>query len=80
MLKAVNTQRMVEIGKAAALEYEQQTGHADYSCSMRRIHNRNCVVSTVRPLLLMLQIDLAVLPQEQRMSFLRILARKTAAH
>lgn len=47
---------------------------------MRRIHNRNCVVSTVRPLLLMLQIDLAVLPQEQRMSFLRILARVAAAH
>ena len=61
MLKAVNTQRMLEIGKAAALEYEGQTND-DYSSSMRRIYNRNCFVSTVRPMLLMVQIDLNVLP------------------
>ncbi len=80
MLKAVNTQRMLEIGKAAALEYESLTENSDYSSSIRRIYSRNCVASTVRPMLLMLQIDLEVLPKEQRMSFLRILTRIAAAH
>lgn len=54
LLMQVNTARMVEVGKAAALEYERNgQGAADYSTSVGRVYSRNCLVSTVRPLLVM---------------------------
>lgn len=62
LLRETNRARMLEVGKAVALEYEQmlsKTGQAniDYSNSVGRGYQRNCLVSTVRPLLLMIQVD-----------------------
>lgn len=75
LLTQVNRCRMVEVGKAAALEYEKSLGMLDYSSSVSRVHSRNCLVSTVRPTLLMVQIDLDLLAEDQRMPFLRILTK-----
>lgn len=62
LLRETNKARLLEVGKAAALEYEHmlnRTGKAniDYSSSVGRAYQRNCLVSTVRPLLLMIQVD-----------------------
>lgn len=67
---------MIEIGKAASFEFEKNIQNSgDYSTSVSRIFTRNCLVSTLRPLLLMVQIDLDILKEDQRMPFLRILTK-----
>lgn len=75
LLREVNKARMIEVGKAAALEFEQRTETIqDYTMSVARSYQRNCLVSTLRPLLLMVQVDVSILEENQRMSFVRILA------
>lgn len=44
---------MLELGKVAALDYEKQQTNVDYSSSVGRQYSRTCVVSTGRPMLLM---------------------------
>lgn len=73
LLKSANKSRMEELGKAAALEFELASKlPIDYSNSVQRLYRRNCVVSTLRPMLLMVQMDLSVLKSDQRLPFLKI--------
>lgn len=53
---------MIELGKTAALEYERfetKSGKVfDYLESMERFYVRQCIVSTQRPMLLFLSLNL----------------------
>jgi hypothetical protein len=68
---------MQELGKAACAEFEQKVEgrnqQIDYSNSVARVYHRNCVVTTHRPMLIFVQVDLNTLPTEQQMSYLKIL-------
>lgn len=73
LLKTANKSRMEELGKAAALEFELASSvPTDYTSSVQRLYRRNCVVSTLRPMLLMIQVNLSVLKSDQRIAFLKI--------
>jgi hypothetical protein len=77
LLFSVNKSRMQELGKAACAEFEQnvesRSQQIDYSNSVARVYHRNCIVSTHRPMLIFVQVDLNSLPPEQQMSYLKIL-------
>lgn len=60
LLKAVASARNSELGKIAALEYEALLNdHEDYSASVKRSYNRNSIVSSLKPLALLVQINLS---------------------
>jgi hypothetical protein len=65
-----------ELGKAAALDYERfmvrtRGDFVDYDESVEKLHNRQCVVASNRPLLLFVQVSLdQFASQEQRLSYL----------
>ena len=63
LLKGAHTARVNELGKLAALEYERHLaaagGEDDYTLSMRRVYQRTSLISTLRPMLLFVSIDVS---------------------
>jgi hypothetical protein len=62
LLEQTNRARCVELGKTAALEYERfeaaKGKQVDYTASMERLHVRQCIVSTQRPMLLFVAVNI----------------------
>jgi predicted AAA+ superfamily ATPase len=63
------------IGKAAAYEYENACGLGDYSTSVSRTYQKQSLISTLRPVMIFVQVDLLCLSDKdnQREAFLNIL-------
>ena len=63
LLMGANKARVNELGKLAALEYERHLvasgGQEDYTTSMGRVYQRSSLISTLRPMLLFVSVDLS---------------------
>ena len=59
LLKSAVDARNSQLGRLAALEYEQVTEDVnDYTSSIKRFYQRNSMVSTLNPMMLLVQIKL----------------------
>ena len=59
LLKEITKVRLEELGKVAAVEYEKAYGDLeDYTSSVRRLYQRQSVVSNLKPIKLLLRVDI----------------------
>ncbi|CDW86567.1 dihydroorotate dehydrogenase [Stylonychia lemnae] len=72
--------RNSELGKLAALEYElaDQDLYRDYTFSLRRYYQRNSMISTLKPMMIFLQISLNYVQDKQK--FLATIISKCKIH
>jgi hypothetical protein len=89
LLKAVVTARNQELGRIAAFEYEQVTNDlTDYTTSVARQYQRNSIISSLRPMLLFLEIRLDDLllsgktqaSEEKALKIVKTITEKCLAH
>jgi hypothetical protein len=72
LLKSVVDARNMELGRLAAFEYEQVTqDNQDYSASVKRNYLRNSIVSTLKPMMIFVQVS-----ENSSSNFLEILVKK----
>jgi hypothetical protein len=75
--------RNLELGRLAAFEYEAQTNDlSDYTSSVKRFYQRGSLVSTLTPMMLLVQIKLPHSPNEESKSqrFIASLTSKCLQH
>ena len=89
LMSQTNRARLVELGKSAALDFERfeakQGKTFDYSESVERLYVRQCIVSTQRPMLLFIAVNLEDLsPSDfshaQKLKFLEGLVSACTQH
>ena len=61
LLLQANKARVNELGKVAAIDYEKHIskteGDPDYSTSIKRMYTRTAVISSLKPMMIMVEID-----------------------
>eukprot|EP00347_Sterkiella_histriomuscorum_P008738 403343941 len=79
LLNEVIKSRNTELGKIAAYEYELKSNDSpDYSTSVSKSYLRNSIISTLKPQMLFLQVDINNLPNQE--TFLNSLISKCKQH
>jgi hypothetical protein len=85
LISETNKARVNELGKIAALEYEKLTEgpNFDFSTSVRRVYQRTTLISSVKPLKLMIEIDpnsAGFISEDSCRAFIRLLTHKCLDH
>jgi len=85
LLKNAHQARVNELGKAAAFEFEKYQTNVkrmplDYSTSIQRSYQRNSMLSTLRPLLVFVEVDLDHAKIKNKAEFLERLVANCKEH
>ena len=74
LLKNAHTARVNELGKAAASQFERyleknEPGQ-DFSATIRRFYQRQSLLSSLRPMMLLVQVDLTKMNEDSHKAFI----------